>query len=101
MSAAQVKDGGRSDRLAWSKRAELRLREELKEIALKRCDAELSAFAECARAKGLMVVFSCRGQNKAMNACLNQYTNEQSFQQYKQTREEELHARLANGEHVP
>lgn len=41
-----------------------RLREELKEIALKRCDDSVAKFAACAREKGMMVVFSCRGQNK-------------------------------------
>lgn len=40
-----------------------RLREELKEIALKRCDESVAKFAACAREKGMMVVFSCREQN--------------------------------------
>lgn len=42
-----------------------RLREELKEIALKRCDDSVAKFAACAREKGMMVVFSCREQNKS------------------------------------
>ena len=41
-----------------------RLREELKEIALKRCDDSVAKFAACAREKGMMVVFSCREQNR-------------------------------------
>lgn len=40
-----------------------RLREELKEIALKRCDDSVAKFAACAREKGMLVVFSCREQN--------------------------------------
>ncbi|CAM9659581.1 unnamed protein product [Pylaiella littoralis] len=88
---ATVKDGGRNDRLSWSKRAEHRLREELKEIALKRCDDSVAKFAACAREKGMMVVFSCREQNAMMNACLNQHTNADSFEQYKFEREVELH----------
>ncbi|CAN0030120.1 unnamed protein product [Scytosiphon promiscuus] len=39
----------------------------------------------------MMVVFSCREQNKSMNACLNLHTNEDSFEQYKFEREMELH----------
>lgn len=42
-----------------------RLREELKEIALKRCDDSVAEFAACAREKGMLVVFSCREKNKA------------------------------------
>eukprot|EP00752_Nemacystus_decipiens_P009531 g8519.t1 len=85
-----VKDGGRNDRLSWSKRAEHRLREELKEIALKRCDDSVAKFAACAREKGMMVVFSCREQNRLMNSCLNQHTNAESFEKYKLEREKEL-----------
>ncbi|CAN0128640.1 unnamed protein product [Ectocarpus sp. 12 AP-2014] len=86
-----LKDGGRNDRLSWSKRAEHRLREELKEIALKRCDDSVAKFAACARDKGMLVVFSCREQNALMNSCLNEHTNEESFERYKFEREIELH----------
>lgn len=41
-----------------------RLQEELKEIALKRCDDSVAKFAACAREKGMLVVFSCREQSK-------------------------------------
>eukprot|EP00611_Tribonema_gayanum_P015660 TRINITY_DN2753_c0_g1_i1.p1 TRINITY_DN2753_c0_g1~~TRINITY_DN2753_c0_g1_i1.p1 ORF type:complete len:101 (-),score=18.41 TRINITY_DN2753_c0_g1_i1:64-366(-) len=96
-SAAQVKDGGRSDRLAWSKRAEQRLRDELKEIALKKCDAEVATFVACAKAKGLMVAFSCRTENRGMNECLHQFTNEAAFEKYKVMRGEELAAGSLGG----
>eukprot|EP00904_Undaria_pinnatifida_P007037 jgi/Undpi1/3463/HiC_scaffold_16.g06835.m1 len=86
-----VKDGGRNDRLSWSKRAEHRLQEELKEIALKRCDDSVAKFAACAREKGMLVVFSCREQNRLMNECLSKHTNKESVEQYKMERELELH----------
>lgn len=41
-----------------------RLREELKEIALKKCDESVAKFAVCAKEKGMWVVFSCREQNR-------------------------------------
>lgn len=46
-----------------------RLREELKEIALDRCAKEVKAFAACASAAGLKVIFSCRDENQAGESC--------------------------------
>lgn len=42
-----------------------------------------------------MVVFKCRDQNKAMNECLHQYTNPEQFQLYREKREAEIAATLA------
>ncbi|CAN0061988.1 unnamed protein product [Ascophyllum nodosum] len=88
---ATVKQGGRDDRLNWSKRAEQRLQDELKEIALKKCDDSVAKFAACAKEKGMWVVFSCREQSRLMNECLHQHTNKGSFEQYKLDREMELY----------
>ncbi|CAM9259270.1 unnamed protein product [Choristocarpus tenellus] len=67
-----------------------RLREELKDIALKKCDSDIAKFVACSREKGMLVIFSCRQQSKEMNACLNSVTNEENFQKYKTKREAEL-----------
>lgn len=88
-----ISDQGRDDRLKWSKRAEYEARKELSMIATKKCDKYLKAFAECAKANGLMVIFNCRQQNREMNACLAQFTNEEAFEQYKIKRSQELLAR--------
>lgn len=56
------------DHLSFSPRSLIhpcqRLREELKEIALKKCDESVAKFAVCAKEKGMWVVFSCREQNR-------------------------------------
>ncbi|CAM9511062.1 unnamed protein product [Discosporangium mesarthrocarpum] len=87
---AAIRDGGREDRLSWSKRAEHTLRDELKDMALRKCDADISKFVKCSKDYGLLVVFACRQQSKEMNACLHKYTNEEEFQRYKLKREREL-----------
>lgn len=90
-----ISDPGRDGRLSWSKRAEYEARKELSAIATKKCDSTLGAFARCAEANGLMVVFNCREENRVMNACLNQYTNEAAFEAYKVRRATELDAQAA------
>lgn len=80
----------RDSRLKWSKRAEYELKKELSAIAVKKCDSFLNAFSLCAQEQNLMVVFKCREQNRAMNACLAQYTNDQAFEDYKLQRSKEL-----------
>ena len=64
------------------------LREINNERALSLCEDKLKAFADCAKEKGLMVVVSCRKQNTAMNKCLQSYTNEDAFQEWKKSRGE-------------
>ena len=64
------------------------LREINNERALSLCKDKLKAFADCAKEKGLMVVVSCRKQNTAMNKCLQSYTNEDAFQEWKKSRGE-------------
>ena len=65
-------------------------RKELSAIATKKCDAHLAAFSRCAQEQNLMVVFNCREENRKMNACLSQYTNEAAFEEYKLRRSIEL-----------
>lgn len=79
-------DDDRNERLKWSKRAEYEARKELSMIATKQCDSLLKAFSDCAQEQGLLVVLRCRQQNRAMNECLHQYTNEKAFEDYKRQR---------------
>lgn len=67
-----------------------KLRQELNDIALTKCRDITAQFAECAKASGYMVAFKCREHNKAMNACLHQYTNEEQFAIYRAKREQEV-----------
>ncbi|KAK1938044.1 COX assembly mitochondrial [Phytophthora citrophthora] len=80
----------RSSRLSWSNQAEHKLKQELSDIAISKCHSVAEKFAECAKANGLMVVFKCRDHNKAFNACLHQYTNDEQFEIYRQRREKEM-----------
>ena len=46
------------------------------------CKEEVAAFGTCAKEKGIMVVFSCRKENKAMSDCMDRYYNESEFQKF-------------------
>mmetsp|Transcript_6734 Transcript_6734/g.19867 ORF Transcript_6734/g.19867 Transcript_6734/m.19867 type:complete len:97 (+) Transcript_6734:262-552(+) len=92
-----VSDPGRDGRLKWSKYAEHEARKELSAVAIKKCDEFLAAFSACARRENLMVVFNCRAENRAMNECLHQYTNETAFETYKLERSAELERQAREG----
>jgi len=40
------------------------------------------AFAKCAKEQGWMVVFKCRDENRALNKCLEQYTNQEKREEW-------------------
>ena len=88
------RDRARNERLTnkGSLQLEKNLSEELQRIALKACDHKVRAFAECAKAQGMLVVFKCRGENREMNECCRQYTNPEAFAAYKVKRMAELDA---------
>jgi len=69
------------------------MRREMKEKALEICQPQVSAFAECAREKGLMVIFSCRKLHKAVQSCLAEHNSEAAWEQYKDTHKDELERR--------
>ena len=64
-------------------RREQLLRDINNERALELCRPKLKAFADCAKANNLFVVVACRKQNKEMNDCLSEYTNDEAFEQWK------------------
>lgn len=63
-----VKQEARDSRLSVKNSEESDLRKLLLHEARKLCKEEVSAFAECAKDKGLFVVFQCRQHNKASKA---------------------------------
>ena len=55
------------------------LRRALVSEAREKCFSYTSAFGKCAEANGLMVVFQCRKENRAMQDCLSRHYNEEEF----------------------
>ncbi|CAK4702728.1 hypothetical protein LEN26_009033 [Aphanomyces euteiches] len=76
----EAKTEWRSERLQWSNQAENKLKQELNAIALQKCREYTSAFVECSKENGMMVVFKCREQNRVLNECLHQYTNKEALE---------------------
>lgn len=65
--------------MSFKRFAEHQVRSEFKEEAMKKCDPEMRAFAECAQEKGLMVVISCRKFNKAITDCMYVHNSDEAF----------------------
>ncbi|GMI08486.1 hypothetical protein TrVE_jg6689 [Triparma verrucosa] len=89
-TAADRKDTGRDGRLKLSNQADYALRKELNNIAKANCVDLSVKLGDCARKEGILVVFKCREENKGLNACLSQYTNDKAFEEYKIKRASEL-----------
>eukprot|EP00520_Triparma_pacifica_P008056 CAMPEP_0118661512 /NCGR_PEP_ID=MMETSP0785-20121206/16320_1 /TAXON_ID=91992 /ORGANISM="Bolidomonas pacifica, Strain CCMP 1866" /LENGTH=77 /DNA_ID=CAMNT_0006554959 /DNA_START=134 /DNA_END=367 /DNA_ORIENTATION=- len=73
--------------------AEHTLRKELNAIAINNCKDKAQAFGDCAKEQGILVVFRCRSQNNALNACLSSYTNPEAFEKFKAKRALEIAAK--------
>ena len=84
------KDSSRQSRLHWTNQAEHALRKELNDIALQQCRDKVETFVKCSKASGLLVVFKCRAENETMNACLQEYTNETAFEEYRKKRQDHI-----------
>mmetsp|Transcript_16877 Transcript_16877/g.64270 ORF Transcript_16877/g.64270 Transcript_16877/m.64270 type:complete len:99 (+) Transcript_16877:152-448(+) len=82
------KDSSRTSRL--STKVDRKLREELHQLAYKKCDEEAQRFVSCSKANGFLVVFNCREQLAALNKCCKQYSTEEEFEKYKAMRLTEL-----------
>jgi len=90
---ARTKEFSREGRLSFRNFAEHQMRREFKELALQQCQEPIREFAQCAQEKGLLVVFSCRHLNKAINDCMAIHNSNEAFEKYKQEHEEELEKR--------
>lgn len=93
-SVGRMKDTGREGRLSFRKFAEHQLRNEFKEEAMKKCSIQVKAFAECAKAEGVLVVFRCREFQSAVNECLSVYGSNERWELYKKEHAEDLEARV-------
>ena len=81
--AGRVKDTGRDGRLSFRNFAEHQLRNEFKREAMKECNIQLTAFSECAKQEGVMVVFRCREFKKAVDECMSVYNSKERWEVYK------------------
>ena len=77
---------------------EKRIMDIVKAEAAAKCKDEIKAFAECAQANNIFVIFNCREQNRQMNACCNQYTTEAHIDAVRQRRVAERAAAAAAAE---
>jgi COX assembly protein 1 len=73
------------DRLAAEvpAKAEEALRSKMKLLATKNCDHKVKDFVRCSQENGLMVVWTCRQQNREMNDCGAKYTNDEVLEDVK------------------
>mmetsp|Transcript_5487 Transcript_5487/g.9001 ORF Transcript_5487/g.9001 Transcript_5487/m.9001 type:complete len:92 (+) Transcript_5487:111-386(+) len=69
----------RNDRLKIRKTNEEVLRKKLELEAHEYCRKEITAFGDCAKNNGLLVVFNCRKENMAMGSCIDSQCTEQKF----------------------
>lgn len=50
---------------------------ELKEVAIRACDNEIRALAQCAEGRVLSVVWHCRSYSKAVDACMHKFAKDE------------------------
>lgn len=60
-------------------KAENSVKSQLKDVALRGCDASVRALAQCAEGKLLSVVWHCRVHSKAVDACMNAFANDEAL----------------------
>eukprot|EP01038_Epipyxis_sp_PR26KG_P006725 gene6725-9218_t len=58
------------------------LKKKLQLEARQKCMEFTNSFGECAKANGLMVVFRCREQSRAMSGCMDQYYDDEKFEAF-------------------
>ena len=86
ITGPERKGDARADRLSII-RSMRKLDEEIlrrafgEEIKVK-CASTFKAFGDCAKDSGMMVVFKCRQQNTAMEACMNAHNSDEQFADY-------------------
>jgi hypothetical protein len=89
-NAGSMKDTGREGRLSFRKFAENQLRRDFKADAMKKCDLQIGAFAECIKEEGLFAPFKCREIRKDVDECMTVYNSEERFKLFVKDHEEEI-----------
>lgn len=60
-------------------KAENRIMRELKEVAIRACDGQIRALAQCAEGRMLSVVWHCRSHSKAVDACMHEFSKDEAL----------------------
>ena len=55
-------------------------------MATEKCKSQFHTFGDCAKANGIMVVFKCRSENRAISDCLDKHYNENVFRSFMGTK---------------
>lgn len=88
--AGSMKDTGREGRLSFRQFAKNQLRREFKADAMKKCDLQIGALAQCIKEEGLLAPFKCREIKKDVNECMTVYNSEERFKLYVKAHEDEI-----------
>ena len=88
--AGAMKDTGREGRLSFRNFAENQMRRDFKADAMKKCDLQIGAFAECIKEEGLFAPFKCRDIKRDVNECMTVYNSEERFKLYVKEHEDEI-----------
>ena len=91
--AGAMKDTGREGRLSFRNFAENQMRRDFKADAMKKCDLQIGAFAECIKEEGLFAPFKCSDIKKDVNECMTVYNSEERFRLYVKEHEDEIQAK--------
>jgi len=67
----------------WSKAADEKIRKQFLAESRRICDDKVRAFVDCSKENGLMVIFRCREENKIMNECVQNYTTDEKWEQFR------------------
>lgn len=85
-----MKDFGREGRLSFRQFAENQMRRDFKADAMKKCDLQIGAFAECIKEEGLLAPLKCREIKSDVNDCMSVYNSEERFKLYVKEHEDEI-----------
>ena len=88
--AGSMKDTGREGRLSFRNFAENQMRRDFKADAMKKCDLQIGALAECIKDEGLLAPYKCREIQKDVNECMTVYNSEERFRLYVKEHEDEI-----------
>ena len=88
-----MKDEGREGRLSFRNFAENQMRRDFKADAMKKCDLQIGAFAECIKEEGLLAPFKCREIKKDVNECMSVYNSEERFKLFVKEHEDEIQSK--------
>lgn len=62
-------------------KAENRVMRELKEVAIRACDKQVRALAQCAEGRLLSVVWHCRSHSKAIDLCMREFARDEALKE--------------------